>query len=413
MSVQNQFITFVYPAGPKDVIVTGDFCYWKKTTHLVPQSDGSFSLTMPLVHKAIKQEDGGNYFYFKFVVDDKWTIDSRYESKIPQNAAVQQPNNFVKIDDNSKRLSSFIPESVLPNQGNTNTSGKKRVRVKRKMRKNKNTGETSVLSEEQEFVDENGEQITSSSSTPLLDEDSQVNAIVIPTTPDVEKAFTKFEKTDDQKALDEKLNADLKEEKPEADPVFTIQPVAQAAPSLSLAGEPGVQIADPSNPVFNEIRNVDQKELNSQLNADLENENKNEGNQVKEITLETHVKTFKPNEEVSIQPVVEEKSPLTVAGEPGVQIADPANPAFTEIRNVDQHELNDKLNAQLAEENKEAEVQEEASVNQEPPVVKKEVKIETPKIPAPVTKPVKAPSQVAKPQPSSTKKSDGGCCVIC
>lgn len=411
MSVQNQFITFVYPAGPKDVIVTGDFCYWKKATHLVPQSDGSFSITMPLVHKAIKQEDDGNYFYFKFVVDDKWTIDPRYESKIPQNATVQQPNNFVKIDENSKRLSSFIPESVLPNQG-ANTSGKKRVRVKRKIRKNKKTGETSVLSEEQEFVDENGE-ATTSSSTPVLDEDSQVNDIVIPTTPDMKKAFTKFEKTDHQKALNEKLNADLPEEKPEEEPVFTIQPVAQPKPALSLAGEPGVQIVDPSNPVFSEIRNVDQKELNAKLNADLDGETKDEGKQVKEIILESQVKTTKPNGEFSIQPVVEEKTSLSVAGEPGVQIADPENPVFSEFSNVDQHELNDKLNAQLAEEQEAAKAEEEAPVQQETPVVKKDVKTEKPKTSAPVTKPVETPSQVAKPQPPSKKKSDGGCCVIC
>ena len=507
MSVQNQFITFTYPSGPKDVIVTGDFCKWKKVTHLVPQSDGSFSLTMPLVHKAIKKEKTGDYFYFKYIVDDKWTIDPRFESKVPENASVNQPNNYVKIDENSKRLSSFIPESVLPMiPGNTTptstTPSKKRVRVKRKVKKNKKTGETIVVSEEQEFVNENEEDAyttatTSTTASPdLYEERAHVaNSIVIPTTAEAKEAFTKFEpsanndkeeetkekkinteeptfhiqpveqpatslsvagepgvqiadptnpvfteiRTIDPKELNHRLNEDLAKEEEAEEPTFHIQPVEQPATSLSLKGEPGVQIADPSNPVFTEIRTMDPKEVNDRLNADLLKEKEAEGKEINAAYVEEHIKVSKPNGEVTIQPVNPEsevgKNPSSLAGEPGVQLPDIKNPVFTEFSNVDQKELSDKLNAQLAEEQKEAEKEqtEVAETAEDVPAVPAVATaapvaitedVETPiaetKVPEPkkVVEPAATPVVKQKPveavaKPAPTKKSDGGCCVIC
>ena len=383
MSVNNQFITFTYPAGPKDVIVTGDFCYWQKTTHLVPQHDGSFSLTMPLAYKSIKKEDDGDYFYFKFVVDDKWTIDSRFGSKVPQGSKVEAPNNFVKIDENSKRLSSFIPESALPSsQG---SSGKRKVRVKRKMRKNKKTGETSIVSEDQEFVNQENldaetSSFTSPSATPVPE--TNVNAIVVPTTDEAKDAFTKFEDNDGAAKTAEPEEKNIEDVKP----------------SLSVAGEPGVFVADPTLPVFNE---------KPQEEAEPKEEPKQEP--VEEIIEEeTHF---------VIQPVEQPETKLTVAGEPGVQIADETNPVFTEVRDVDQKQLNETLNAQLAEEQKAAD--EEATP--EPEVTEsakpEEVAEETAPKPEPVAgaaAPVKKVEPVTKPQPSAPKKSDGGgCCVIC
>lgn len=377
MSVNNQFITFTYPAGPKDVIVTGDFCYWQKTTHLVPQHDGSFSLTMPLAYKSIKKEDDGDYFYFKFVVDDKWTIDSRFGSKVPQGSKVQAPNNFVKIDENSKRLSSFIPESALPSsQG---SSGKRKVRVKRKMRKNKKTGETSIVSEDQEFVsqenlDAETSSFTSPSATPIPE--SNVNATVVPTTDEAKDAFTKFENSDGsaKNAEQEKNIEDVK-------------------PSLSVAGEPGVFVADPALPVFSE---------KPQEEAEPKDEPKQEPAE-EIIEEETHF---------VIQPVEQPETKLTVAGEPGVQIADETNPVFTEVRDVDQKQLNETLNAQLAEEQKAAE--EEATPEQKGvESTKPEEATSKPEPFAEQAAPVKKAEPVAKPQPSAPKKSDGGCCVIC
>lgn len=382
MSVNNQFITFTYPAGPKDVIITGDFCNWQKTTHLVPQHDGSFSLTMPLAYKSIKNENDGDYFYFKFVVDDEWTIDSRFGSKVPQGATVEAPNNFVKIDENSKRLSSFIPESALPaSQG---SSGKRKVRVKRKMKKNKKTGETSIVSEDQEFVNQEVESssaaYTSPSGTPAPE--ANVNAIVVPTTDEAKDAFTKFEDTNGQKDLNEKLNAENLEP--------AEKKIEDVKPSLSVAGEPGVYLADPSLPVFNEKpeEKVEQKD-----------------EPVEEIVEE--------ETQFVIQPVEQPKTKLTVAGEPGVQIPDETNPVFTEIRDVDQKELNEKLNAQLAEEQKAAEEEQTAVQPKEveEPVAQPEETIE-----APVETAVEAKKAepVTKTQPAAPKKSDGGgCCVIC
>ncbi|XBW35189.1 hypothetical protein QEN19_000752 [Hanseniaspora menglaensis] len=373
MSVQNQFITFTYPAGPKDVIVTGDFCKWTKNTHLVPQSDGSFSLTLPLVHKAIKKEDEGDFFYFKFVVDDIWTIDSRFGAKVPQNAKVNQPNNYVKIDENSKRLSSFIPESVLPvSQGSNpgSLSGKKRVRVKRKVKKNKKTGETSIVSEEQEFFDDSNVEEAASSVTPVTEDE----------------------------------------------PSFSIQPVAQPETNLSLAGEPGVQIADATNPVFTEIRTVNQKVLNEKLNGDLQKENVEE-EITEKVVVQKHLNVDKAEDEpISIQPVAHPETSLSLAGEPGVQIADATNPAFINISDVDQKKLNDKLNAQLVEEQKEVaeeapvKAEEQKEVAQEVPVEVEEQKEVVQETPVKVEKPVSEPKVISAPAP---KKSDGGCCVIC
>ncbi|KAL6930905.1 hypothetical protein ACO0R3_004029 [Hanseniaspora guilliermondii] len=379
MSVKNQFITFTYPAGPKDVIVTGDFCKWQKTTHLVPQHDGSFSLTMPLAYKSIKKEDDGDYFYFKFVVDDKWTIDSRFGSKVPQGSRIEAPNNFVKIDENSKRLSSFIPESALPSsQG---SSGKRKVKVKRRMRKNKKTGETSIVSEDQEFVNQENQEVdTSSFTSPSVTPapESNINTIVVPTTDEAKDAFTKFENNEPAK------NAELEEKN-----------IEDVKPSLSVAGEPGVYVADPSLPVFNETPQgkVEPKEQPKQEPAE-------------EIIEE--------ETQFVIQPVEQPKTKLTLAGEPGVQIADKTNPVFNEVRDVDQKQLNETLNAQLAEEQKAAAEETAIEPKEEENVV---TQAQDDKPEEVVSKPKQAPketAQVRKVEPEAPKKSDGGgCCVIC
>ncbi|SGZ38448.1 uncharacterized protein HGUI_00648 [Hanseniaspora guilliermondii] len=379
MSVKNQFITFTYPAGPKDVIVTGDFCKWQKTTHLVPQHDGSFSLTMPLAYKSIKKEDDGDYFYFKFVVDDKWTIDSRFGSKVPQGSRVEAPNNFVKIDENSKRLSSFIPESALPSsQG---SSGKRKVKVKRRMRKNKKTGETSIVSEDQEFVNQENQEVdTSSFTSPSVTPapESNINTIVVPTTDEAKDAFTKFENNEPAK------NSELEEKN-----------IEDVKPSLSVAGEPGVYVADSSLPVFNETPQgkVEPKEEPKQEPAE-------------EIIEE--------ETQFVIQPVEQPKTKLTVAGEPGVQIADKTNPVFNEVRDVDQKQLNETLNAQLAEEQKAAAEETAIEPKEEENVV---TQAQDDKPEEVVSKPKQAPketAQVRKVEPEAPKKSDGGgCCVIC
>lgn len=90
MSDSNNY-TFTWPAGPKEVILTGTFDDWKGSLPLVKTSSGSFEITTPLPEP--KEEDDGK-IYFKFIVDGDWTVSDNYE-KESDGCGFQ--NNFVDV----------------------------------------------------------------------------------------------------------------------------------------------------------------------------------------------------------------------------------------------------------------------------------------------------------------------------
>ena len=95
------------PKGPEDVIVTGTFDNWSKSLPLVKQTDGSFSLQVPLPPKA---ED----VIYKYVVDGEWRINSD-ENITKDESGIE--NNIISKDHLKELIAvpgSLIPESGLP-----------------------------------------------------------------------------------------------------------------------------------------------------------------------------------------------------------------------------------------------------------------------------------------------------------
>ena len=324
-------VTFIYPAGPNEVIVTGDFDLWRQSLPMVKQIDGTFSLTMPIPVKSLKD---GNRLYFKYVVDGEWVTSSDYpKASSTEDASIV--NNYIEIDEESKRSSSFIPESVLPmsaSSNNLNKQNKRKMKIKRKVRKNKKTGEKTILSEETEVYDGNN---GSDSSAIITEQEvsTNENTPFEKTQPTTKTTTEALGKTDDA-VVDETLQNDTFAEAAKAkaslpaEPVFTVQPIVpETEQSKPLAGETGPVIPKDADNIkeFNEVRDVDQEELNARLNKELKDK--------EELSGKTNIKS----EQVDAPAAVGKMTSL--AGEPGPVI--PENPSeikeFSEIRDEDKH----------------------------------------------------------------------------
>lgn len=85
--------TFTWPAGPKDVIVTGTFDDWRGSIPLVKLSSGSFEISVPFTEPS---EDEDDTIYFKFIVDGDWTVSDEY-AKISDGCGFE--NNYIRIRD--------------------------------------------------------------------------------------------------------------------------------------------------------------------------------------------------------------------------------------------------------------------------------------------------------------------------
>ncbi|KAL6948543.1 hypothetical protein ACO0QE_001011 [Hanseniaspora vineae] len=508
-------VTFTYPAGPNEVIVTGDFDLWRQSLPLVKQIDGAFSLTMPIPVKSLRD---GNRLYFKYVVDGKWTISSDYpKASSSEDSSIF--NNYIEIDEESKRASSFIPESVLPmssSSSNLNKQSKRKMKIKRKIRKNKKTGEKTILSEETEIYDGN---IGSDGSGTVTEQEMSTKentpvekAKPTPTTT-TEAAAADDDDDDEGDAVVDKTpqhdtfaEAAKAKESLQEEPVFTVQPIVpEVEKAKPLAGETGPVIPKDADNIkeFNEVRNVDQEELNTRLNNELkekeelskEKEIKNEAvaapaaigkmtslagelgpvipenakdikefseirdedkkpnstetkyaslagepgpvipenpSEIKEFNeirkeadaaqTETATKTVptEENQEFHIQPIVPEvEKAQPLVGEPGPVIPeDAANiKEFNEVRDVDQEELNTRLNKELKDKEDAVEVPKKTEAVAPAPK-KTETTTAAPKPTATTTKvakPAPKPKVAAKkPVPAAAQKKDkSGCCVIC
>ncbi|KAK7208399.1 hypothetical protein BZA70DRAFT_273640 [Myxozyma melibiosi] len=98
--------TFKWPADPpaNEVYVTGSFDNWSKSAPLVKETDGSWTVSVPLPKEKIT---------YKFVVDDQWLVDPN--AKIERDSSGVE-NNVIDESDVSALSSSsgVIPESGIP-----------------------------------------------------------------------------------------------------------------------------------------------------------------------------------------------------------------------------------------------------------------------------------------------------------
>lgn len=79
--------TFEWPAGPEEVLVTGEFDQWKGTMPLLKTSSGAFELTFPVEIPA-----GRDKVFFKFIVDGTWLASDAYTKGADENGI---ENNYI------------------------------------------------------------------------------------------------------------------------------------------------------------------------------------------------------------------------------------------------------------------------------------------------------------------------------
>ncbi|CEP64656.1 Mdg1p LALA0_S12e03884g [Lachancea lanzarotensis] len=255
--------TFTWPKGPNEVLLTGDFDNWTGSLPLVKNvSSGDFAITMPISGAP------DDKFRFKFIVDGDWQTSKDYETETSRDGIV---NNSVSVAwlasaSSKKQNSSKIPEIGLnlvapevaapvlgtqapqkaqPAPGSNKKNKKKKIQIKRRIRRNKKTGERTVLSEERS-------EIRSGTDTDTYETEETATATA-----------TSREETP--------LLADDDHTKAVHDHDFQSTVMPSQENQQKTLGEPGIAIMPNPQEIkeFSEIRDVDQNELNERLNREL------------------------------------------------------------------------------------------------------------------------------------------------
>lgn len=168
MSSSASEYTFTYPAGPKDVILTGNFDNWEGSLPMIKDSTtGAFHITVP-----VKVE---GKFYFKFIVDGGWSVSDRYGRESDGNGF---ENNFITEQDITAVSGVPIPEaggllaqtrSRAPPSTSTRkkSKGKKSKNKKKAKKTKKNRASTSTLSLEDSSATGTDDYNSSREGTPL------------------------------------------------------------------------------------------------------------------------------------------------------------------------------------------------------------------------------------------------------
>ncbi|CAI4039521.1 hypothetical protein SMKI_08G1890 [Saccharomyces mikatae IFO 1815] len=243
--------TFSWPAGPKDVILTGTFDDWRGTLPLVKTARGNFEITIP-----VKLANEHDKFQFKFIVDGIWCVSDSYKK---EHVSEGIENNFVQIVDlvETQEIvgASKIPEAgglicgKLPRAtGPPSTSNRKKSKRNNKKRRSKlKKKNTKSNKKSNESLDDNGEG------------NEEEDGVTGTTTEDA--------------------TGTSREETPLAEPMdfsnassdnFHILPIDEnlnATQLNSVIGGPGPVLLPNSNEIkeFTEVRDVDAKELNERL----------------------------------------------------------------------------------------------------------------------------------------------------
>ncbi|CAD1784489.1 similar to Saccharomyces cerevisiae YHR146W CRP1 Protein that binds to cruciform DNA structures [Maudiozyma barnettii] len=326
MSVTTKNYEFTWPAGPKDVVLTGVFDEWKGSMPLVRQADGSFALTFP-----IQKTEGDNKFVFKFIVDGDWTVSDSYKKEADAGGI---ENNYVDLTSvdatGTSENVAKIPEAGGLPVGSADASGSatpnptpkparappstsnrkkgkkgKKMKVKKRIRRNKKTGERTVMSQEVEEME------TSATNTPneevteeateedtedgANDEETSESATPAPAPAPAEPAATAPVATEAEQEM-HTLPVDQNKATTQFEDTTAI---AQTGPGPVLTSNPE-EIKE-----FKEVSEVDADELNARLNKELKEEEANE----KKVAEEEEPVEPKPEEEEPVEPKTEEAQP--------------------------------------------------------------------------------------------------------
>lgn len=368
-----RLFTFVYnPSNksvvPEDVLITGEFDQWKASIPMV-KSNGKngtqFIISIPITIP--RKED---CTYFKFIVDGKWQVSSKYNA----DSTLGEENNFITREEllataAATRDAPAIPEASgllatpasqvttksfldtpTSNVDSLSSPGKKkrRIKIKKRIRRNKRTGETVVLSEEVVILGDdesaysknipidNEENLTTNNTTGLekdremhilpIETENHTNTldprhpgagmgpVIVPNPQDIPE-FTQIKDVDGD-ALNKHINDELRAEKEQE--------------KRRSVGDNSRNIVIPSNsneiPEFSQVRDVDGDELNEHINRELR-QGKNRSSFREEI--KPAEKTRGVNEDLK-----------------NIVIPTNANeiPAFFQVRDVDSTELNEQIN---------------------------------------------------------------------
>lgn len=223
------------PKGAEDVIVTGSFDNWAKSLPLLKQTDGSFSLQVPLPPKA---ED----VIYKYVVDGEWRINP--EENITRNESGIENNIITK--DHLKELIA-VPGSLIPESGLPVTP----VAVQKGSDNQENLNTTVLPKEEPHHQSLAGEP-----------------GIFIPKEKEALSAFEKVEDTD-AKALNENVTevGTANQTNSDNDNLKTTVLPKEEPHHQSLAGEPGIFIPKEKEALsaFEKVEDTDVKVLNEDV----------------------------------------------------------------------------------------------------------------------------------------------------
>lgn len=230
------------PAGPSEVILTGNFDNWSQSLPLVKTSKGDFELTLPL--------DGAEEkIVFKFVVDGEWKASDEYDIDHSEGAE----NNVVYLK-NVKAQEEGATGSKIPESGGLIAAGTAAVSglaaagaaaVFGTSSSEENAPSTTVLPSNE------GKQETSATGEP---------GIVIPQNPHEIKEFNEVSDVN-AKELNEKLNA--------PDVSTTVLPSSEGVQDTGATGEAGIAVPKDAADIkeFNEVSDVNAKDLNAKLNG--------------------------------------------------------------------------------------------------------------------------------------------------
>ncbi|SCU96645.1 LAME_0F16952g1_1 [Lachancea meyersii CBS 8951] len=262
--------TFRWPQGPNDVLITGDFDNWSGSLPLVKSPRGDFAITMPI------PQTSSDKFHFKFIVDGQWQTSNEFKTEtspegIENNclivssiaaakAAASSPSggatgskipeiglNLVAPEVAAPVLGTQAPQKAQPAPGSNKKSKKKKIQIKRRIRRNKKTGERTVLSEER----------------------SEVKSGTDTDTYETEETATATATSREQTPLSAEIVPIVGETNRENGFQSTVMP-SQENQQTTL-GEPGIVILPNAAEIkeFSEIRDVDGDELNERLNREL------------------------------------------------------------------------------------------------------------------------------------------------
>ncbi|ODQ79656.1 carbohydrate-binding module family 48 protein [Babjeviella inositovora NRRL Y-12698] len=323
--------TFSWPAGPKEVIVTGTFDNWSKQYHLVKQADGSFELEVPL------QKVDEDRIAYKYVVDDEWTVsptsaiekdDAGIENNVLYHSELAAAAATVTRIPEAAGLNAVVPETAADAADGTKKVKKNKKKSKKKKKKSTSGTEESVSPTASPEPESASEPTFATTVLPSA-ENQQVTTgepgVVIPQNAAQIKEFSEVSNVN---AKD--LNAQIEaEEAAAAAPGISTTVLPSSEHEQVTLGEPGVVIPENAAHIkeFSEISEVNAKDLNAQIEA----EQAAEAATVPEHTTDidaldaepeavatTGYKTLDPTEDVAAPaetPVVATEAPVDAAAE--------------------------------------------------------------------------------------------------